>query len=90
MGILAFVKQTLSDADWYANAWDDYRANPGAERPEYSRALEALQPALKREMPVVFPANSAEEIQRALDLAEAFKLNVMLGGCSEGGKLDRC
>jgi imidazolonepropionase-like amidohydrolase len=87
MGILAFVKQTLLDADRYATAWNIYRANPGAERPEYSRALEALQPVLKREMPVIMPANSPAEIQRALDLADAFKLNLMLMGCAEGGKM---
>jgi imidazolonepropionase-like amidohydrolase len=87
MGILAFVKQTLLDAGHYAAAWDIYRANPGAARPEYSRALEALQPVLKREMPVILPANSPAEIQRAMDLADAFKLNFMLMGCAEGGKM---
>ncbi len=87
MGIFAFVKQTLLDAGHYAVAWDIYRANPGAERPQYSRALEALQPALKRELPVIMPADSAVEIQRALDLADAFKLNLMLMGCAEGSKM---
>jgi imidazolonepropionase-like amidohydrolase len=87
MGILAFIKQTLLEADQYAAAWNTYRANPGAERPEFSRALEALQPVLKREMPVILPANSPQEIQRALDLADGFKLNAMLVGCAEGGKM---
>ncbi len=87
MGILAFVKQILLQADQYAVAWNTYRANPGTERPEYSRALEALQPVLKREMPVILPANSPQEIQRALDLADGFKLNVMLVGCAEGGNM---
>jgi imidazolonepropionase-like amidohydrolase len=87
MGIIAFAKQTLMDADRYAAAWNIYRASPGAERPEYSRALEALQPVLKREVPVILPANSPAEIQRALDFADAFKLNLMLTGCAEGGKM---
>jgi imidazolonepropionase-like amidohydrolase len=87
MGILALVKQTLLDADQYAVAWNIYRANPGAERPEYSRALDALQPVLKGEAPVILPANSPAEIQRALDLADSFKLNLMLVGCAEGGKV---
>lgn len=87
MGIIAFVKQTLLDANRYATAWSVYRATPGAERPEYSRALEALQPALKRELPVVMPANTPQEIQRALDLADSFKINLVLAGCAEGGKI---
>ena len=87
MGIFAFVKQTFLDADHYGLAWNIYGSNPGAERPEYSRALEALQPALRREMPVILPANSPVEIQRALELADAFKLNVTLEGCAEGGKI---
>jgi len=87
MGILAFVKQTLLDADQYAVAWNIYQATPGAERPEYSRALEALQPVLKREAFVILAANSPAEIQRALDLAESFKLNLVLMGCGEGGKV---
>jgi imidazolonepropionase-like amidohydrolase len=87
MGIFAFVKQTLLDAGQYATAWSIYKANPGAARPEYSRALEALQPVLKREMPVVMPANTPAEIQRALDLADSFKLNLVLEGCAEGGKI---
>ncbi len=87
MGILAFVKQTLLDANRYATVWNIYRANPGTERPEYSRALEALQPVLRREAPVILPANSPAEIQRALDLADSFKLDLMLMGCAEGGKV---
>jgi len=87
MGIIAFVKQTLLDADQYATAWNIYKANPGATRPEYSRALEALQPALRREMPVLLQANTEIEIRRAFDLADAFKLNAVLTGCGEAGKV---
>ncbi len=87
MGIIAFVKQTLLDAGHYSTAWSIYKANPGAQRPGFSRALEALQPALKREMPVVMPANTPVEIQRALDMADAFKLNLILVGCAEGSKI---
>jgi imidazolonepropionase-like amidohydrolase len=87
MGILAFVKQTLLDAAHYSAAWHIYRANPGTQRPEYSRALEALEPVLRRETPVVLPADSPAEIQRALDLADSYKLNLMLMGCAEGSKM---
>ncbi len=87
MGIFSFVKQTLLDAGHYATAWNIYRNNPGSERPQYSRALEALQPALTRELPVVMQANTPVEIQRALDLADTFKLNLVLAGAAESGKI---
>jgi imidazolonepropionase-like amidohydrolase len=87
MGILAFIKQTLLDAGQYATAWTIYGSNPGAERPEYRQALEALQPVLKGEKGVVMTANTPEEIQRALDLADSFKLKLVLQGCAEAGKM---
>jgi imidazolonepropionase-like amidohydrolase len=83
MGIIAFVRQTLMDAQHYQVAWTIYRANPGAERPAYSRSLEALEPAIKGQMPVVMPGNNPAEIQRTLDMAEAFKLNLILAGGAE-------
>ncbi len=87
MGILAFVKQTLMDAQRYETAWNIYNANPGAERPEYSKALQSLLPALKQQMPVVLTADTPQEVERALDLASPFKLNVMLSGGSEAGPI---
>ena len=87
MGILAFVKQTFMDAQRYETAWNVYNANPGAERPEYSKALQALLPALKQQMPVVLTAETPQEVERALNLAELFKLNVMLSGGSEVGPI---
>src|SRR5688572_16722694 len=63
MGMFAFVKQTFLDAQHYENAWSIYQAHPGARRPEYSRSLQALQPALKRQLPVVLPARTPAEVQ---------------------------
>jgi hypothetical protein len=85
MGVFAFVKQTLMDAQRYDAIWTQYKATPGVSRPEYSRALEALQPVVKRQMPVVLPGNTPVEIERALAVADAFKLSVMLSGCMEAG-----
>ncbi|MGH8245747.1 MAG: amidohydrolase family protein, partial [Gammaproteobacteria bacterium] len=87
MGIFAHVKQTLLDAQHYETAWGIYQAQPGARRPEYSRSLHALQPALKRQIPVVLPARTPAEVQRALDLAAAFNLNLILSGGAEAGKI---
>ncbi len=87
MGILAFIKQTLLDAQEYEFAWNVYGSNPGVARPEYSRALQALQPALKRQMAVVLPGDTPAQIQRSLDLAAAFKLRMILAGGMEADKM---
>ncbi len=83
MGVFAFVKQTLLDADHYGIAWSIYDANPGAERPQYSRALAALQPVLRQQMKVILPGDDPTQIRRVLDLAAAYKLDMILSGGAE-------
>ena len=87
MGVFALVKQTLLDAQRYSTVWSIYNATPGAGRPDYNRALEALQPLVRQQMPAIFPADSPAEIQRVLDLAAAFKLSLILSGGTESGKI---
>ncbi len=87
MGVFAFVKQTLLDAQYYKTAWAAYNAQPGSARPEYSRALDALLPLIQQQMPVILPANTPAEIQRALDLVSAFNLKPVLSGCLEAGPI---
>jgi len=89
MGILAFVKQTFLDAQRYQLARNMYKANPGVARPEYSRALQALEPALRQEIAVVIPGDTPAQIQRALDLAAGLKLKMILVGGAEAGKMAR-
>jgi imidazolonepropionase-like amidohydrolase len=85
MGVFAFVKQTLHDAEHYGAAWSTYNAQRGAARPEYNRALEALQPVVKQQLAVVLPADTGAQIDRALRLAEEFKLKTILSGGAEAG-----
>jgi imidazolonepropionase-like amidohydrolase len=87
MGIIAHIRQTFLDAQNYGARWEQYRRNPrGLERPELDESLEALQPVLKGDIPVVFSVNTELEIQRAIKLAEEFKLKYMLSGVQEGYK----
>ncbi len=65
-----------------------YAANPkGIVRPGSDRSLEALYPAINREMPVVFKANSEREIVRALDFIKEFNLNGFIAGGEEAWKV---
>ena len=87
MGVFALVKQTLLDAQRYSTVWNIYNANPGARRPEYNRALESLQPLVEQQLPAIIPADRPTEIQRALDLASAYRLSLIISGGAELGNI---
>lgn len=87
MGVFALVKQTLLDARRYSTVWSIYSATPGARRPEYNRALESLQPLVGQRLPAIIPADSPTEIQRVLDLASTFRLNLIISGGAESGDI---
>jgi imidazolonepropionase-like amidohydrolase len=89
MGVIAFVRQAFLDAQYYqaAQRFNDNSAAPAARRlaarPPYEPALEGLQPALARRLPVAFRGDTAREILRALDMAKAFKLETIVTGARE-------
>lgn len=88
LGVFAALRQMLLDAQRYREINAMYERNPrGMRRPEQDNSLAALQPALAREMPVVFTADSQREIERALDLADEFKLKAMIAGGLEAWKV---
>lgn len=75
MGAVAFIRQTLHDADWHMRAWAAYNRNPaGLRRPEMNAALAALAPALRGEQPIVFEASTDEEVLRILAIAREFSI----------------
>lgn len=69
MGVIAFVRQAFLDAQQYQLA-------KSADDP----ALEAMQPAIERKMPVAFEANEARQILRALKMARELKLEPVITG----------
>ena len=81
MGVFAFLRQSLMDAQHYREEWDRYSKNPrGMTRPEVNKSLAALQPVIKGEMPVIFSVNTVREMQRAVDLAAEFNLKYLIAG----------
>ena len=65
-----------------------YAASPkGMKRPDADKSLEALFPAITRQMPVVFNANNEREIIRAIDLIKEFNLNGIIAGGQEAWKV---
>ncbi|HEU0178500.1 MAG TPA: amidohydrolase family protein [Blastocatellia bacterium] len=81
MGVFAFLRQSMLDAQHYKSAWDHYNRNKrGMQRPETDKSLAALQPVIAGAMPVAFTANSEREIKRAIGLGEEFGLKFLIAG----------
>lgn len=81
MGSIAHLRQTLLDAQRYGESWKLFNESKDhPPRPVFDAALDALQPALRGETPVVFPASFADEIHRALNLAKEFNLKPIIEG----------
>ena len=88
IGVFSALRQTLLDAQHYAAEQAAYAKNPrGLRRPEPDPSLEALQPVLQRQIPVVMEASSKREIERALDLAKEFNLKPIIAGGEEADQV---
>ncbi len=88
LGVFAVFRQTLLDARWQAKLlkWHERHPNDG-ETVATDAGLDALQPILARSQPVIFTANTENEIRRALDLGREFGLNVMISGGKEAWRV---
>jgi imidazolonepropionase-like amidohydrolase len=85
LGSIAYIRQSFLDAQQYEQALAAYQARPaGLVRPGYDRALEPLRDALRSRRPVLFPANLATEVDRALILARDAGAAPVLYGAQEG------
>lgn len=88
MGVFAVLRQMMLDAGRYRELQQAYARSPrGMRRPDQDKALAALLPALDGALPVVMYADSEREINRALDLAEEFKLRAIIAGGLESWKV---
>ena len=88
LGVFSSLRQMLLDAQHYAAEQAAYAKSPrGMRRPEPDPSLEALQPVLTRQIPVVLEASSQREIERALDLAKEFNLRAIIAGGEEADRV---
>jgi len=88
LGVFAALRQSLLDAQHYRDVAAAYARNPrGMKRPDFDPSLDALQPVINRQVPVVMRADSKREIERALDLAKEFNLKVIIAGGEEAPTL---
>jgi imidazolonepropionase-like amidohydrolase len=88
MGVLTSVRQMLLDARRYREANEIYERSPrGLKRPEQDKSLAALLPVLARQMPIVMQADREREIERALDIAQEFNIQMVINGGQEADRV---
>ena len=88
MGVVALIRQTFMDAQQAAAAKQVYAKSPaGLRRPETDPALDALGPALRREMPVVFVADSETNIRRARAIASEANVKPIVSGARQAYRM---
>jgi imidazolonepropionase-like amidohydrolase len=84
MGVIAAVRQTFLDADFYRNDWDHYQDRPDERRrPGFNPAWAALGPVLQDSMPVLFEPGSVLMSDRAIRIAREHDLNLYVISCGE-------
>lgn len=88
MGVISFIRQTLLDAQQYTAARAIYDKNPaGYKRPAESPSLEALGSVLRRDVPVVFVADSDLMIRRVEAIVKEFNVRLIVAGARQGYKM---
>ena len=81
MGAIAFIRQTLIDAEWHARAREAYdRAPAGLRRPESNAALASLGPVLRKERPIIFETRTPEEMLRVMAIGQEFPIDIWFRG----------
>ncbi len=86
MGIMAFTRQTLLDAQLYGLQESAF-AKGSSQRPPADETLRALQPVLAGKLPVIYDADTESEIRRAVKMADEFHLKLILSGGTEAYKV---
>ncbi|MFN0178231.1 MAG: amidohydrolase family protein [Gemmatimonadales bacterium] len=85
LGVIAYQRQMLYDAQRHAILADRYRTDPkGLSRPAHDPGLEALVPVVRKRLPVFFESNNENEIRRAVRIAREFDLALTVVGATEG------
>jgi imidazolonepropionase-like amidohydrolase len=75
------LRSMLRDADAYGKAQAAYAKDKTLPRPAHDVVLESMLPALAGQMPVIFPADRANDIRDAVTFAEEMHLKpIIMGG----------
>ncbi len=80
MGTIALIRQTMIDAQWYANAQKIYAKNPNQPHPDDNRTLAALENIVAGKQRLVIETNDELKALRADNIAKEFSLQWILRG----------
>ncbi len=81
------LRRKLEDAAAYAQAKEAAARDKSVPARTVDLGLEAMLPALRGETPVLVSADREREIKGALELAEKYKLKLIISGGDEAAKL---
>jgi imidazolonepropionase-like amidohydrolase len=81
------LKAKLDEALAYSQAKDARAKDASLPKRNTDLVLEALIPVVKGEMPVLMQANTAAEIRGAIELADKYKLKLIITGADEAEKV---
>src|SRR4051794_7345204 len=88
MGVISYIRQTFMDAQQYSAAHTIYDKNPaGYKRPDESPSLDALGGVLRRDIPVVFVADSDLMMRRVEKIAKEFNVKLIIAGARQGYRM---
>ena len=80
---LESLRKKLEDAQAYAKAMDARAKDKSLPARDTDLVLEALVPVVKGEMPVIMSVDRAADIKGAVELAEKYKLKLIIRGANE-------
>ncbi|MCS7313035.1 MAG: amidohydrolase family protein [Acidobacteria bacterium] len=80
MGAIALIRQTLYDAQWYAQALAVAQRNPQVPRPQNAPALAVLEAVLQRRQPVILEVSDEWNFLRAARIVQEFGLRAVIKG----------
>ena len=83
-GAATRLRRVLTDARIYSQRRSDYQRAQIQTLSASAADLEALQPVLRGELPMIAVANRRSDIETALRIAREFGLRLILAGAAEG------
>lgn len=86
-GVIELFERLLDDAAELARRRDDYRQRDMQDLSAPAAELEALQPVLAGELPILVTAHRASDIRSALRIADKYDLRMILLGGGEAWKV---
>jgi len=88
LGVIASLRQFSHDVKWHMDTATYLQSHPGGDvRLPVDPALDAMSGAVRDGVPIVFEANSEQEILRALRLSRELGFRVIISGGREAYKV---